>query len=293
MLATNYLYDPDYMNSKSKDDLSEVIQLSTASVMPERNRWVSERNRVEGSRIRLFCLPHAGSGAAAFNSWKRIFPSLVEVCPILLPGRETRLDEASYSDCDLLIRDMTDALSNWFDKPYAIFGHSMGALLAFEMAQTVRSRGLREPRYLFLSGRIAPHLAQAQRPIHQLPHDELIAELEARYGGLPREILQDPEMLEIFLPILRTDLTLIETHCYRERPRLRCPIMVSAGVHDVTVSNESLAAWRIHTVERVEVHWFSGGHFYLTGDSRASLLEKIAEKMLAIDAATANQLQAI
>ena len=250
----------------------------------EGNKWISERNRVEGTRIRLFCLPHAGSGSAPFNAWKRSLPTFVELCPILLPGREIRLDETSYTDSDLLIHDMANALTGWLDKPYAIFGHSMGALLAFELAQSLRAKGLREPSYLFLSGRIASHLSQPHQPIHHLPHDEFIAELEARYGGLPQEILQDRQVLEYFLPILRTDLTLIETHRYRELPPLACPVMVSAGTHDVTVSSESLAAWKNHTIGHFEVHRFAGGHFYLTGASRALLLEKLCEKLIALDA---------
>ena len=258
--------------------------MSLRTAPPEGNKWISERNRLEGSRIRLFCLPHAGSGTAAFNSWKRSLPPFVELCPILLPGREVRLDEASYSNSDLLIHNMTDALIGWLDKPYAIFGHSMGALLAFELAQNLRAKGLREPSYLFLSGRIASHLSQSHQPIHHLPHDEFIAELEARYGGLPQEILQDPEMLEFFLPILRTDLTLIETHRHRDRPPLACPMMVSAGTHDVTVSTESLAAWKNHTSGDFEVHRLAGGHFYITGPSIALLLEKLCEKLIALDA---------
>lgn len=248
------------------------------------NRWIAARNRVEGTRIRLFCLPHAGSGSAIFHPWKRSLPAWVEVCPIQLPGREVRLAERPYTNGDVLIEEMAEALTGHLDRPYAIFGHSMGALLAFELAQRLRSKALRAPSYLFLSGRIAAHLPWGHKRIHHLPAEEFLEELGARYGGLPQELLCNPFLLEVYLPILRADMTLIETHQHRERPPLGCPIMAFAGTDDGNVSDESLAAWSQQTTADFSVRRLAGDHFYLSGSSRELLLELLCEKLIAMDA---------
>jgi surfactin synthase thioesterase subunit len=247
------------------------------------SKWISPRCRVEDSRLRLFCLPHAGSGTAAYNSWRRVLPSFVELCPIQLPGRESRLAEASFTQSEELIHHLSEALTGWLDKPYVIFGHSMGALLSFELANSLRDRGLPQPLHLFLSGRIAAHLPLRGRPIHQLPLEEFLAELERRYDGMPQEILADPDMMELFLPILRADLTLLESYTYRERPPFTFPISVFAGAQDHSVSPESLAAWSQHTTGAFQLQHLPGGHFYLAAESRAALLTILADKLIEAD----------
>jgi medium-chain acyl-[acyl-carrier-protein] hydrolase len=253
--------------------------------------WISPRNRVPDSRLRLFCLPHAGSGIAAYHLWKRTLPSFVELCPIQLPGREVRIAEAPLPNLAALVNQMADAVTPWLDKPYAIFGHSMGALLAYELAQTLRARGLPAPLHLFVSGRIAAHLDLPGRPIHQLPAPEFLAELGARYEGLPDELLNDPEMLELFLPILRADITVIETYRFPHgdpsRGPLPCPITAFSGASDKSVSYESLLAWQRHTSAAFDAHRLPGGHFYLWNESRAALLDQLCVRLLALDPATA------
>jgi medium-chain acyl-[acyl-carrier-protein] hydrolase len=228
-----------------------------------------------------------------FNIWKRSLPAFIEVCPILLPGREGRLSEPSCIDSETLIAHITAALAGHMDKPYAIFGHSMGALLALELAQSLRSSGLREPGYLFVSGRNASHLPLAQRFLHQLPDDQFLAELETRYGGIPQEILTMPEMLELYLPILRADLTLLETHLHRDRLPLNCPIAAFAGRDDRNVSPAGIEAWGEHTTAGFETRWFEGGHFYLSGASRTALLSLIGERLTLLDAANSPELQSL
>ena len=182
-----------------------------------------------------------------------------------------------------MIEQIADALSGNLDKPYAIFGHSMGALLAFELAQRLHANSLRRPSYLFISGRMAAHLPWEQR-LHELPDDEFIAELEKRYGGLPQQILQNPELLEIYLPILRGDLTLLGNYRYSRKPPLGCPILATAGTQDRNVSVEALTAWSEHTSSDFQTEWFEGDHFYLTGASRQPLLKLIVEKLVSLNA---------
>ena len=242
--------------------------------------WLSSRLGTDpASRIRLFCLPHAGAGTAMYNIWKRFLPASVEVCPIQIPGREVRLAEPSFTDCALLIAEMTTALSSHLDKPYAIFGHSMGALLALDLARSLRSANLPEPSYLFVSGRNATHVPMKHGAIHQMPDDEFLAALATRYGGLPQEILDTPELLELYLPILRADLTLLETHRYEALAPLDCPIAAFAGSDDPNVSVAGLQAWEEHTTAAFEAKWFSGDHFYLAGASRLALLQLLGDKL--------------
>lgn len=246
------------------------------------DKWISPRDRVTGAGVRLFCLPHAGAGATAYQTWKRDFPPFVEICAVRLPGRETRLSEKSFSDSHLLVNEMAEVLAGDCNMPYAIFGHSMGAVLAYELALSLRDKGLPQPETLFLSGRIAAHLEIRNKPLHELPLDSFLAELELRYGGLPRELLADREMLDFYLPILRTDLKLIETYRYHEREPLNCPIVVSAGSDDQSVWEEGLLAWKEHTTREFDLCTFQGGHFYLSGESRQPFMERLQARLKAI-----------
>lgn len=241
--------------------------------------WISARGRTDGARIRLFCLPHAGAGTAMYNIWKRFLPAFVEVCPVQIPGRESRLAEPSYTDCARLIADMTTALAGHLDRPYAIFGHSMGALLTLDLARSLRSSGLPQPSYLFVSGRNATHIPMKHGSIHQMDDGEFLAALATRYGGLPEEILNTPELLDLYLPILRADLTLLETHRYAPLAPLNCPIAAFSGDDDPNVTTEGLEAWAEHTTGEFDAKWFEGGHFYLSGTSRAALLQFIGERL--------------
>jgi surfactin synthase thioesterase subunit len=198
------------------------------------------------------------------------------------------LYENSYTDMDALIAEMAEAIAGHLDIPYVIFGHSMGALLAFELAQDIQGKGLRMPSCLFLSGRTAAQLSPAQSPIHQLPAEEFVAELGARYGGQPQELLEDPQLRELFLPILRADLTLVETYRYLDRQPLDCPIMAFAGTHDKSVSGEGLAAWREQTTAQFELRRVPGDHFYLAGPGREALLRAVCDQLIAIDSASSS-----
>lgn len=282
------------IDSRSGSDLLIYYDLDWSPIMnfiadasqgrTEGNTWLSIRNHVEGSRVRLFCLPHAGSGTAIFHSWKRSLPSIVDVCPILLPGREARLSDPLYTDSQALIQKIAEAIELHLDKPYALFGHSMGALLAFEVARQLHDKGLRPPSYLFVSGRIAANLPLEHGRTHDLPTPDFLAELDRRYGGLPRQLLQNQELLDIYLPILRADMQVLETHPYGDRLPLDCPIIAFAGSNDQSVPDESLHAWSTLTRSTFSVHRIPGDHFYLATTGKARLLEILTETLTTIDA---------
>ena len=249
---------------------------------PERDKWISPRDRIEGARLRLFCLPHAGSGATAYQAWRRDLPNFVEVCALRLPGREARLSERSLSDSRILCEDIAEVVAGECDIPYAIFGHSMGALLAYELALNLRDKGVPPPEGVFLSGRIGAHVPLRTSPLHELPLKPFLSELEARYGALPKELIQDQEMLDFYLPILRNDIKLVETYKYQTRDPLACPIYVTAGEGDESVWSEGLSAWRQHTTGDFDLTMFTGGHFYLSGVSRKPFIEQLNARLSAI-----------
>jgi surfactin synthase thioesterase subunit len=227
--------------------------------------------------MRLFCLPHAGSGAAAFYRWKRDLPS-IDVCPILLPGREARLSEASCEDASELVDALLEAVAPYLDVPFAIFGHSMGALLAYEWALRLQDAGLRQPLCLFVSGRNAAHLPFGHRELHRLDDSRFVEELRIRYGG-SSTLLEDAELREVFLPILRADLRLVETYRHGAEELLDCPIMAFAGLEDASVSPAGLTGWGDLTRGGFVEHRFEGDHFFHVGAGRDMLLEAIGRRM--------------
>ena len=222
-------------------------------------------------RVRLFCLPHAGGGASAFHSWQTALSAQVQVCPIQLPGRETRFSEPPYAELDSLVGAIAQELRPWLDIPYAVFGHSMGALLAFEWTRSLQQEGYSMPARLFLSGRRAPDIQDDAGPLHTLPDHEFVEELNCRYQGMPQEFLQNPELMEVFLPILRADIAVVESYQFKEGAPLNCPMTVSAGIGDASTSYDQLLAWARHTRAGFTAQLFPGGDFYPEGPLPGSI----------------------
>jgi surfactin synthase thioesterase subunit len=184
----------------------------------------------------------------------------------MLPGREKRIKEPCCTDFDVLVETIAGEMRPWVEEmPWAIFGHSMGALLAFEWARQMQCSTHATPSWLFLSGRRAPDTGSDTRALHVLPDRQFMEEVSRRYQGIPEEILGTPEFVEIYLPILRADIEMMESYCFQEREPLHCPITVFAGAADASVRLEQLAAWNRHTRSRFAVRLLPGGHFYPHG----------------------------
>jgi surfactin synthase thioesterase subunit len=179
----------------------------------------------------------------------------------MLPGRETRVFEPPFRSFDQLIEAITRELGAELDLPFAIFGHSMGALLAFEWARRLRREGHANPIWLIVSGRCAPHLESNANRLHSLPDQEFIEQLNRLYDGIPDEILRSPEAMEYYLPILRADISVVESYIFREDAPLNCPVTVFAGSTDASVTRDELLAWRRHTTEEFAMRYLPGGHF--------------------------------
>ncbi len=213
-------------------------------------------------RQRLFCLPHAGGGAITYRHWAERLAPDIEVIAIRLPGRESRLGEPPLRAIpDIVAAVVTDA-GPWLDRPHAWFGHSFGALVAFETCRALRRAGLPGPARLLVSSRRAPHLPSLTQPVHHAPLHEFIGRLR-ELNGTPPDILEDQMALASLLPRLRADFAAVETYTYQPAPPLDCPISVFGGLDDAFITVPGLRAWQEHTSARCCVRVFSGGHFFL------------------------------
>ena len=241
-------------------------------------RFVSERDLAEPG-LRLFCLPHAGSGAAGFYRWKRSAPAGIAVCPVMLPGREARLAEPALLSADEIVSALMTELRGQMTRPYAIFGHSMSALIAFEWARAMGREGLHGAEVLFVSGREAAQRELGHRELHKMEDEAMLVALEAKYGGDANAVLGDAEMREVFLPIVRADLTVVETYKFVAGEKLKCKVGAFAGVGDKSVTDEGLAAWGEVTSGDFRVRRFAGDHFFHFGAAQSELLKTFATEL--------------
>lgn len=224
--------------------------------------WLAYHRPNPQASLRLFCFPYAGGGGSAFGSWSNYFPAQVEVCPVQLPGRESRLKETPYKRLTLLVDVLAEALLPALDKPFAFFGHSMGALIGFELTRYLRQRAMPQPIHLFAAGARAPQLPDTEPPVHHLPEEEFVDALRT-FNGTPEEVLQHKELMEILLPCLRADFEICETHVYQPDAPLSMPITVFGGWQDKKIAPHELGAWRDQTSSACAVHMFPGDHFFL------------------------------
>jgi medium-chain acyl-[acyl-carrier-protein] hydrolase len=229
-------------------------------------------------RRRIFCFPYAGAGTAVFRAWPDLLPRDVEVCVPILPGRDARTSEPPIAEMAPLIQSIIKQISSHLSLPYAFFGHSMGAFIAFDLACEVRRLGLKEPSHLFVSAQRGPGLPYPETPIFHLPDDQFRAGVVARYDNIPSAILEQGEFMRVLLRILRADFTLVEDYHYHASPPLGCPITVFGGVDDARVSPTQLRAWCAETTARCTLHLLPGGHFFMDS-ARGELLAMISREL--------------
>ncbi|MEO8152060.1 MAG: alpha/beta fold hydrolase [Rhizobacter sp.] len=227
------------------------------------NAWFMRPAPRPNAKARLFCFPYAGGGAAAYRLWPTGLPAELEVVAIQLPGRANRLREPALNSISAIVDALVPVLLPQLDLPCVFFGHSMGSLLAAEVARALVAQGLRGPRHLVVSGRRPPHMKQTEPLLHALPDAEFVSAINQRYGGIPAEVAAHADLLALLLPSLRADIQALETHHPPIREPMGCPISVFGGGDDRLTPRTHLDAWRSETSAAFRVRVFPGDHFYL------------------------------
>lgn len=240
--------------------------------------WLLPLGATAAPALRLFCFPPAGSGASAYRTWPHHAAPGLGLVAVVPPGRETRFSEAPLADLEDLISGAVSAIAPWAAQPFALFGHSLGALAAFEAARRLSAMGC-PPAHLFVSGHVAPALGSPRAPIAHLPDAEFLRGLVA-LGGTPPEILAVPELVELLLPMLRADFAMAEGYRATPAPPLACPLTAFGGTEDPWVGPAGLDAWGEVTHGGFERHLLAGDHFYLA-PAAPRLLGRIHDQLAA------------
>jgi medium-chain acyl-[acyl-carrier-protein] hydrolase len=244
---------------------------------PVFNAWVKCSHPNPQAKLRLFCFPYAGGGTWSFRDWSDNLPPTIEVCSIELPGRGTQMKSPPFTQLQPLVRAIANVLHPHLDKSFAFFGHSMGGLVGFEVARLLRKSYGLVPVHLLVSGRRAPQLKPSKPPIHNLPKPDFIKELKA-LNGTPSEVLNNRELMDLMLPILRADFAVLETYNYTKEKPFNIPISVFGGLQDLEVSHEELESWREQTNSKFSLHMFEGDHFFI--HSTQQMLLKLVSQQL-------------
>ena len=224
--------------------------------------WITRPVPVRNPQLRLFCFPHVGSGAAQFHAWADLLPKGVEVCPVRLPGRETRMREPALTRLSDMVAATREAMLPLLDVPFALFGHSMGALLSFEITRSLAAAGDPTPEHLIVSARRAPYLPEREASMHTLDEPRFVAELARRYGPQSTLLLDDPRVASRLFAVLRADFEAVETYSYVPGEKLPCPIAALGGLDDPRATEDELRAWRSLTRSTFTLHRFAGDHFF-------------------------------
>jgi medium-chain acyl-[acyl-carrier-protein] hydrolase len=239
--------------------------------------WFVDTKSRSGARVKLYCFPYAGGSATIYRPWAGVLPPEIQLIPVELPGRGTRIKEAACRNLHLLVRALAEVFTPVAEDEFAFFGHSMGALIAFELARELRRQGKALPRRLLVSGRRAPQLSDKERQVHDLPDAEFVKELH-NLNGTPAEVLEHEELMALMTPILRADFELIETYRYYSEAPLECSITAYGGVEDSEVPRDDILPWEEHTESGFAIHMIPGDHFFLRS-ARTELLGMISAEL--------------
>jgi myxalamid-type polyketide synthase MxaB len=243
------------------------------------SRWLAYYEPRESARLRLFCFHYLGGGASAFRQWQQGLPPEIEVCPVQLPGREQRIHETPCQQMLPLAAMLAEQLQPMLDRPFALYGHSMGALLAFELARQLRNRDGLEPVHLFAAAYLAPHAPGPYRQRQEYDRSDL-DEVVRRLLNVPEAVLANDEFMSALLPTINADLRLVGSYAYQEQQPLACPITAFGGLSDREVKEHDLLGWRRHTRSSFRLEMFPGGHLFLE-PSQAALLTAIGQSLAA------------
>jgi len=255
-----------------------VIMIDNLNARLTLNSWITCPKPNPQARLRLFCFPCAGGTTSVFSKWPNNLPADVEVCSVQLPGRGSRLMEQPFTRLSPLVQTLIPILKPYLDIPFAFFGHSMGATIGFEIARQLHRQDNSSPVQLFACSCPAPQIPILKRPIHMLPEAAFVAELRHRFNAIPQAILEDNELMQLFLPSLRADFAMIDAYVYTPENPLECPISVFGGLQDNAVRYDSLEAWRTHTRSSFTLQMFPGDHFFLH-NKKSRFLQALSQQL--------------
>ena len=243
------------------------------------DRWIKVFEPRPHAPLRLFCFPYAGGGASVYRLWPRGLPADLEVVGVQPPGRESRWRETALRDADAMADEALHAIEARLDRPFAFFGHSMGAIVAYEVAHRLDAAGGPAPRHLIVSGRPAPSVPEVHPPIHDLPREEFIEQIR-RYSGTPEEVLQNDELMSLLEPLLRADFAVSESYEHDPgRAKLDVPLTAIGGTDDPDVPVDALEPWSEETSGPFRKHVIEGGHFFVN-EQRDETLAIVARTLV-------------
>ena len=250
---------------------------SRINTSPAMSPWINCPKPNPGAKLRLFCFPYAGGSALIYQRWPDVLPASIELCAVQLPGRGARHAERPFARIGPLVEAAAENLLPYMDRPFALFGHSIGAIISFELARHLRRKHQLEPVRLLVSGRRAPHVPDTEPPTYDLPEPEFIEKLR-QLNGTPQEVMEHAELMQLMIPLLRADFAISETYSYYEEAPLSCPISAYGGLQDTEVPRENLEAWREHTTAAFVLRMLPGDHFFIN-QSQSHLTWMVAREL--------------
>ncbi|MFI7322847.1 thioesterase II family protein [Streptomyces venezuelae] len=244
---------------------------------PMVDRWLSG-TRDPRARTRLIAFPHAGGACGAYRQWQAWTDPGLEVRAVRYPGRAGRFTEPPYTRCEPLARDIAACLQMVADLPLVLFGHSMGALVAFEVAvELERTYGIR-PAHLIVSGAPAPHLPSVTPGMRSDAGDAELVEAMRALGGSSEDVLNEPDLVALLLPAMRADLAIGESYRPRARTRVAAPLTAMSGVDDGDATPDAVQEWQAYTEGTFRRRSFPGGHFYLHDEQARQVFDRVREQ---------------
>lgn len=250
------------------------------TIAPTLKSWIGHFKPNPRASLRLFCFPYSGGSASAFRTWEHSLPPDIEIVPIQLPGRENRLRERPFTHLTPLIQALLDVLPPMLDKPFVLFGHSLGALICFELTRQLQKKGGPQPQHIFVSAHRAPQKPLLQEPLHLQSDTKMLQELR-NLNGTPESVLQNTELMNILMPLFRADFSIYETYTYQPEDPLNCAITAFCGTQDTRATRGEMIPWQEQTSGHFVLRMLPGGHFFMH-TAQTQLLQSISHEIVQI-----------
>ena len=238
-----------------------------------KNNWFLTPQARPNAKMRIICFPYAGGNASTFSHWASQLPDDIELVAAQYPGRTSRIFEPMHNKMDDLVADLITAIPKYLDKPYILFGHSLGSRVAFELMYQINMLSMPKPKHFIASGSRGPQYLSSNGSIYHLKDEEFINESRG-LNGTPQAVLDNKELMDLFLPMLKADFEIADKYCYNKNETFNCPISVLGGEEDFDISLSKLNGWGDHFTTDVDIHMLPGNHFFIDSN-KEMVLEKL------------------